>query len=310
MYENIPTSNLCYSPMPTRHYVRQATWLCTWPAKQALAPRDQAWWNLIWLASPEIDQVLQVVDESSHDRYINLTRGLIRSLYYPLRQLKKFQKTVKSEMPMEKALKTLPPESFIEYLEALQFMKAKVFKEHGRELFELMKARAKLSVSGKLYLLNAPDDYPYTSVSPDEYEKAIYPSVIARIRWLQSATDVLEEHIKSAGFTIPPVTFEMDSFSLQRNGVCHTSSEGEANRIGISPIYIDGPDVLQTLTHELVHAIDNCLHGHYGGFVKIATKIGLVGPGRSQRPDKRLKALFEEIRGELGPYPHFVVEFY
>ena len=213
-------------------------------------------------------------------------------------------------MPLDKALKTLQPERFVDYFETLHFMKTKVFKEHGRGLLDIMRSRAKLANLGKLHLLNSPDGYPYPSATPREFEKVIAPSVIARLRWLHEATNLLEEHIESVGFKLSPTTFEIDSFTSGRVGCCSMSHEGEANHIAISSVYFDATDVFETLTHELVHAIDNCAHGHYPVFVKMATKIGLVGNAKEHKPSNRLKSLFEEIRKELGPYPHFKVAFH
>ncbi len=296
--------------MPTRHYVRTSYFFHTWPAEKAMRCRNQAWWNLIWLVSPEVDQALQVVDESSRDRYRKSTGIRMLTLHRSLLRLIKDQSILRGDIPLDKALKTLQPERFVDYFETLHFMKTKVFKEHGRELLDIMRSRAKLANSGSLHLLNSPDCYPYSSVTPGEFEKVIAPSVIARLRWLHDATALLEEHVLSVGFKLPPTTFEIDSFTSGRVGFCSMSHEGEANHIAISSVYFDATDVLETLTHELVHAIDNCAHGHYPKFVKIASKIGLVGNAKEHKPNDRLKSLFEEIRKEIGTYPHFKVAFH
>ena len=53
------------------------------------------------------------------------------------------------------------------------------------------------------------------------------------------------------------------------------------DQIFISPALGDPVDVLDTLVHELVHAVDNCEHKHGKEIKKIALSIGLEGPMRS-----------------------------
>ena len=89
-------------------------------------------------------------------------------------------------------------------------------------------------------------------------------------------------------------------------GQCWRSSQSDDghNEIFISP-GIDEPEVvLHVLAHELVHAADDCEHGHKGPFAIWARAIGLVGPLRSTRPSEQLKAILEVIADECGDYPH------
>jgi len=58
------------------------------------------------------------------------------------------------------------------------------------------------------------------------------------------------------------------------------SSSAGVNEIFISPKLADPVEVLDTLTHELVHAVDNCKHKHGKEFKAIAKKIGLEGKMR------------------------------
>ncbi len=67
-------------------------------------------------------------------------------------------------------------------------------------------------------------------------------------------------------------------------------------------------EVLDTLTHELVHAVDDCQHRHGKEFKEIALAVGLQGKMReaSAGPQLRLrlKSIAAVMATELGPYPH------
>ena len=63
-------------------------------------------------------------------------------------------------------------------------------------------------------------------------------------------------------------------------------------------------DFLDTLVHELVHAVDNCTNGHGEEFKKIAIKVGLKGPMRSAGAGDWLKRELLLIAGRLGEFPH------
>jgi hypothetical protein len=83
---------------------------------------------------------------------------------------------------------------------------------------------------------------------------------------------------------------------------CSTSNE--KNQIFISPTLDEPVEVLDTLVHELVHAVDDCQHKHGKEFKKIALSLGMVGPMRSAEAGPELKAKLVEIAKILGPYPH------
>ncbi len=82
------------------------------------------------------------------------------------------------------------------------------------------------------------------------------------------------------------------------------SSTDERNQIFISPALHEPVDVLDTLVHELVHAVDNCEHNHGREFKKIALSLGMVGPMRSAGAGPELKIKLQAIAQTLGPYPH------
>jgi hypothetical protein len=62
--------------------------------------------------------------------------------------------------------------------------------------------------------------------------------------------------------------------------------------------------VLDTLVHELVHAVDDCENKHGKEFKKIALSLGMIGPMRSAGAGPALKAKLAELSAQLGHYPH------
>jgi formylmethanofuran dehydrogenase subunit E len=62
--------------------------------------------------------------------------------------------------------------------------------------------------------------------------------------------------------------------------------------------------VLDTLTHEIVHAVDDCKNGHGEKFKEIALAVGLKGPMRSAGANESLRQELARIAEKLGKYPH------
>lgn len=90
-------------------------------------------------------------------------------------------------------------------------------------------------------------------------------------------------------------------------GQCFTKacSTAGVNEIFISPILSDSSRVLDALTHELCHAVDNCTSHHGAGFVRMARAVGLEGKATSTHASDALKVTFKRlITTELGEYPH------
>ncbi len=82
------------------------------------------------------------------------------------------------------------------------------------------------------------------------------------------------------------------------------SSTNLKNQIFISPTLFEPVEVLDTLMHELVHAVDDCQNKHGKEFKKIALSLGMKGPMRSAAAGAELKKMLEEMANLLGPYPH------
>lgn len=131
-----------------------------------------------------------------------------------------------------------------------------------------------------------------------------------REAWLEAAVQQLTPLFAKAGYTIPRCRvscgFTSSGVRSGHIGQCWSakSSKDGVNQIFISPALEDSIEVLDTLFHELVHAVDDCQHKHGKEFKKIAMTLGMVGPMRSAGAGPALKEKLKEVADRLGPYPH------
>jgi len=132
-----------------------------------------------------------------------------------------------------------------------------------------------------------------------------------REQWLLAAVQLIKPIFAAKNYLVPDdcqvsCGFASTGTKSHHIGQCWSrrSSTNERNQIFISPALGDPVDVLDTLVHELVHAVDNCEHKHGKEFKKIALSIGLEGPMRSAGAGKALRAVLTELAQRLGPYPH------
>ena len=79
-------------------------------------------------------------------------------------------------------------------------------------------------------------------------------------------------------------------------------------QIFVSPAVDKTQNVLATLTHELVHAVDDCKSGHKKDFIKIAREIGFEAEWTSSenRTDALTKKLVK-LAEKLGEFPHAAI---
>jgi SprT-like family len=137
---------------------------------------------------------------------------------------------------------------------------------------------------------------------------------LTREAWLLFAVGHVAPIFSEAGFTVPRVRVSCAVPATSRRGSavgqCWPTSKSadQVNEIFISPVYHDPVDVLDTLVHELVHAVDDCQHRHGREFKEIALAVGLQGKMREASAGPKLKSRLEQIAAvmlaELGPYPH------
>jgi len=136
-------------------------------------------------------------------------------------------------------------------------------------------------------------------------------ALINREAWLQAATRILAQRVFTpAGFDVPQVQvsvgFASGGLRSRAIGQCWSKSGAKdgLNHIFISPSLGEAYEALDTLTHELIHAVDDCKHKHGKEFKSIALAIGMKGPMRSASAGPELKPLLENILATLPPYPH------
>jgi hypothetical protein len=130
-----------------------------------------------------------------------------------------------------------------------------------------------------------------------------------REAWLNQAVIELKPLFKQKGYEMPVLRVSCgfaSTGSLRHIGQCFptTLSETGENEIFISPVLDQPVEVLETLVHEIVHAIDDCKNSHGKAFKKIAIALGLEGKMRSTHAGTNLKAKLSEIGEHLGDYPH------
>jgi len=92
----------------------------------------------------------------------------------------------------------------------------------------------------------------------------------------------------------------------KRIGECWPSgsSDDATREMFISPAEDDPLEVLGIVAHEMIHAIDDCEHGHRGPFRTMALAIGLEGKMTATTSGPELTVKLEKISQALGPYPH------
>ena len=130
-----------------------------------------------------------------------------------------------------------------------------------------------------------------------------------RESWLQAAVTALRALFAAKNFAVPDCQvscgFASTGVRSGHIGQCWSkkSAANDINQIFISPTLSSAFDVIDTLTHELVHAVDDCQHKHGKEFKKIALKMGMQGPMRSAGAGPELKAKLLALLEQLGPYP-------
>lgn len=83
-----------------------------------------------------------------------------------------------------------------------------------------------------------------------------------------------------------------------------TASEDGVAQVFVHPSLVHPVTVLEVLVHEMVHAIDDCEHGHRGPFVRMAKAAGLEGKITATKAGPELEAVLGTIAERLGDYPH------
>ena len=132
-----------------------------------------------------------------------------------------------------------------------------------------------------------------------------------RESWLMAAVNLIRPIFLAKNHVIPEDVMVSCGFAStgtrsRHIGQCWSrgSCTNERNQIFISPVLFEPVEVLDTLVHELIHAVDDCKNKHGREFKKIALSLGLKGPMRSAGAGPELLKLLEQLSLQLGPYPH------
>ncbi|WDS51688.1 SprT-like protease [Microbacterium phage Barnstormer] len=132
-----------------------------------------------------------------------------------------------------------------------------------------------------------------------------------REEWLVAAIEALRPLFAEAGAELPTVRVSVGwpGGNGRKNSVIgqcwgSAASADKVAQVFISPVLDDAVKVLDVLTHELVHAVDDCQSGHKGPFAKLAKALGLEGKMTATVAGEELKAKLEDIAADLGDYPH------
>jgi hypothetical protein len=140
-----------------------------------------------------------------------------------------------------------------------------------------------------------------------------------REEWLVNCTNDLRENLfKDKGHEIPTDVKVSCGFpsrnaregKKQAVGVCHprSHSKDNVNEIFLNPCEDDSIEVLGTLVHELVHAIDDCKNGHKKAFRDIAVSVGLTGKMTSTTSTPELNVVLNGLILKYGQYPHAKID--
>jgi hypothetical protein len=128
-----------------------------------------------------------------------------------------------------------------------------------------------------------------------------------RESWLQAAVTHLRAMFAAKNFIVPDCQvscgFASTGVRSGHIGQCWSkkSAANEVNQIFISPTLSSAFEVIDTLTHELVHAVDDCQHKHGKEFKKVALKMGMQGPMRSAGAGPELKAKLNALLEQKAP---------
>jgi hypothetical protein len=134
-----------------------------------------------------------------------------------------------------------------------------------------------------------------------------------REEWLREAIRRFRPVFKEAGIEIPkgvritigfgPTGARQENATILGVTAARVLSSTNVNEIFISPEHAEAPTMLATVIHELIHAVDDCEHGHKGPFVEMAKALGLDGKMTATVPGEELTKALEIMADEMGPYP-------
>lgn len=151
------------------------------------------------------------------------------------------------------------------------------------------------------------------------WEKGNEPGAVrhlTREQWLTEAVKSITEGVLFK-HTVPETRVSVGwpgGRGPKRNtiGQCWPGDAANDNvsQIFISPVLEDPIEVLETLAHEVIHAIiqKTGRSGHGADFGAIAREIGLEGKLTATHAGDELRAKLEKVAEDLGVYPHSAIK--
>lgn len=142
---------------------------------------------------------------------------------------------------------------------------------------------------------------------------------LTREQWLERAVQVLTDEVFTPqGIEVPKVRVSVGwpgGRGPKKNiiGQCFadTTTGDKVAQIFISPVLEDAYGVVETMAHELIHAIavdeDGVSAGHKGEFIRIAKLIGFTKPWRSTPATDEFRVQLQAIANMLVEYPHSAI---
>jgi hypothetical protein len=137
---------------------------------------------------------------------------------------------------------------------------------------------------------------------------------VTREAWLHAAVELLRPRFIEVGLPLPEKLHLSVGFGAARSraesrnilGQCwaRRASRDGVNHIFIGPQQDDSAAMLAVLIHELIHAADDCQHGHKGAFAEAATRLGLEGKMTATVAGASLAFELITMAAGLGEFPH------
>jgi hypothetical protein len=135
-----------------------------------------------------------------------------------------------------------------------------------------------------------------------------------REAWLHAGIESMRPLFLNAGNPLPGAVHVSVGFpsvgglarKRRRLGECWSSaaSKDGNHHIFVSPLLNDAIEILDVLTHELVHSAVGTPAGHGPVFRRAALALGLQGPMRSATAGPDLRAQLAALATRLGDLPH------
>lgn len=136
-------------------------------------------------------------------------------------------------------------------------------------------------------------------------------AIRTREEWLIQAVAMLSKIFEAQGFKVPPVRISVgwpggkSKKGLHSTiGQCWYSAKDGVPQIFISPKLTNTSEILATIMHELVHAVDGGKSLHKAGFKRIAVLVGLEGKMTATHAGETLRKVFPAVLEKLGKYDH------